>query len=69
MSNGSELWMKNKNLHREDGPAIYRTTDNFSAYYLEGSQLSFESWVCHPKVLSHMTPKKLTFTLIKYGSN
>jgi hypothetical protein len=66
MSNGSEIWMKNKKLHREDGPAIVRTRDNYSAYYLEGRQLSFEHWF-NEVGRTHITGKKLTYFLLKYN--
>jgi hypothetical protein len=65
MSDGSEIWMKDKKIHRIDGPAIIRVKDNYSAYYLEGRQLNFENWfieVGH----NHISGKKLTYFLLKY---
>jgi hypothetical protein len=66
MSDGSEIWLKNKKLHREDGPAIVRTRDNYNAYYLEGRQLSYKDWF-NDVGKKHITGKKLTYFLLKYN--
>lgn len=62
----SEIWMKNKQLHREDGPAIYRVRDKYIAYYLNGEERSYKDWFFEAGQ-HHMTPKQLTFMLLKYG--
>jgi hypothetical protein len=66
MTDGSEVWMKDRKLHREDGPAIYRARDKFIAYYLDGKEVSYKNWLFKAGQY-HMTPKQLTFMLIKYG--
>jgi hypothetical protein len=63
---GSEIWMKDKQLHRDDGPAIYRTRDNYIAYYLHGKEYSFKDWFFRSGQ-HHMTPKQVTFMILKYG--
>jgi hypothetical protein len=42
MSDGSEIWFKDKKIHREDGPAVVRKRDNRASYYLDGIPCSFE---------------------------
>jgi len=68
MSNGSELWLKDQKLHREDGPAIYRAKSNTTGYYLKGKQLSFEKWIRRSEVQRHMTPQEVTFMMLKHSS-
>lgn len=63
MSNGSEIWMKNKRLHREDGPALYSTISGRSSFYLEGRQYRFEDWVKKVKISS----KNLTILCLKHS--
>ena len=66
MSDGSEVWMKNRKLHREDGPAIVRSHDGYVAFYLNGFEHSFKSWFFECGQ-NHMTPQQVTFMLIKFG--
>jgi hypothetical protein len=68
MSDGSEIWFKDKKIHREDGPAVVRKRDNRASYYLDGIPCSFEQWF--KKVgKKHLKPKELTFFLLKYNTN
>jgi hypothetical protein len=65
-SNGSEIWFKNKKIHRDDGPAVVRPKDNYIAYYVNGKPCSIVEWfdaVGH----KNLTDKELTFFLLKYN--
>lgn len=66
MSNGSEIWLKDRKLHREDGPAIVKAKDNSVAYYVDGVQYSFKTWF---KLYGskHMTEKQLTVFMLKHN--
>jgi hypothetical protein len=65
MSDNSELWMKDRKLHREDGPAIYRARDKFIAYYLDGKEYSYKDWFLKVGQNS-MTPEEATLMFLKY---
>ena len=65
MSDGSEMWLKNGRLHREDGPALVRVRDNYVGFYLDGKPLSFGAWF-RLEGKKHFSGPRLTFLLLKY---
>lgn len=63
-SNNSELWMHNKKLHREDGPALYDSVRNVHKFYINGEQLTTDEWV--EKYGKHnLSSKELTLMLMR----
>jgi hypothetical protein len=65
LSNGSEMWLLDGQLHRIDGPAVYRPRTNFRSFYLHGQLYSFEAWI--NIVTEQITPYQKTVFLLKYG--
>lgn len=64
MSNGSELWMYNKKLHREDGPAVFVARTNTYKYYLNGDEKDFITWLAEAGKY-HLTSAQVTMLLLK----
>lgn len=65
LSNGSEMWLLDGQLHRIDGPAVYRPRTDYRSFYLHGKVYSFEKWL--EIVTEQMTPHQKTVFLLKYG--
>lgn len=65
MKDGSELWIKNKKLHRLDGPAVFRHKDKHASFFIEVQQYSFKEYVENVKP----SQKQLTLWLLKYNSS
>jgi hypothetical protein len=68
MSNGSELWMKDGKLHREDGAAVYNSKTNKFRFYLEGKPVSYKTWFIEAGQNS-LTPQQVTLMLIKLSGD
>lgn len=66
MSDGSEIWMYKKKLHREDGPAVYIARTGKSRFYLNGEERSLEEWIKESGQY-HMSGPELTLFLLKWN--
>ncbi len=66
LSNGSTLWMHNKKLHREDGPAIYNARTKVSKFFLHGERCSLQTWL-HKASKYHLSSKQVTAMLLQEG--
>lgn len=66
MSNGSEIWMKDKKFHRDDGPAIWNEITKEAIFYIEGVRIDVNAWfeLCGKDFVSD---RQLTFLMLKYG--
>lgn len=66
LDDGSEIWLKDKKIHRDDGPAVIRKRDNYIGFWVEGKEYTPKSW--YQKIgKKHITSAQLTFLLIKYN--
>lgn len=62
MKDGSKIWHKRGDAHREDGPAI-EWADGHVSWYLNNHKLNFEEWL----QLVNITPEEKTLLMLKYG--
>lgn len=62
MSTGSEIWLKNKKIHREDGPAVVNKLTGSASFYIDNIEYSVDQWV--ERV--NLPAKKKTYFILKY---
>ena len=66
MSNGSELWMHNKCVHREDGPAVYVAKTKTYKYFLNGIEKDFATWLAEAGKYN-LSSAEVTILLLKHN--
>jgi len=59
--NGTRVWLKNGETHRDNGPAV-EWPSGCVAWYLNGNNLTFADWCKATK----QTPQQITLLRLKY---